>query len=396
MIDQHGSVVHYDVVVIGSGAAGLMCAITAGRRGRSVLLLEHNGRIGEKILVSGGGRCNFTNRHASCDNFHSANPDFCKSALARFTADDFIKLVESHGIAYHEKKLGQLFCNGSARQIVAMLQKECEVNHVRIETDCLVRSVEKDDGFLIATNRSTIKSQSLVIATGGLSIPKLGATDFGYRIAKQFEMGIIEPRPGLVPLVAGKEDADFCNELSGVSLEAIVSFGRAAFRENILFTHRGLSGPAILQVSSYWTPGSSISINLSPDVDLMELFRSKQHSSVELSTALAEVLPRRFTREWCKRNLSSVSLHHCSRRKLETIATQLHRWNFVPAGTGGFRIAEVTTGGIDTKELSSKTMEARKIPGLFFIGEVVDVTGHLGGYNFQWAWSSGFAAGQAA
>jgi predicted Rossmann fold flavoprotein len=381
--------------VLGGGAAGLMCAAIAGARGRSVAVLERNAKPGEKIRISGGGRCNFTNTGASPANYLSTNPHFCKSALARFTPADFIRLVEEHGIAYHEKKAGQLFCDGSSTQIIDLLETECLAHGVRVMPSTTIREIEKSDRFHVATSKGLFTSNALVVATGGLSIPKLGATDFGYRVARHFEIPIVEPRPGLVPLRLSDQDNSFCAELSGVSLNALVTCNGTSFHENILLTHRGLSGPAILQASSYWAVGDRISINLSPDTDLIEFLHGKQRSSVELTTALAEVFPRRFAKSWCERNLSSMPVHHFSSRKLETIAADLHNWSIRPEGTEGFGKAEVTVGGVDTRSISSKTMEANGVRGLFMVGEVLDVTGQLGGYNFQWAWASGFAAGSA-
>jgi len=383
-----------DVIILGAGAAGLMCGIEAGKRDRSVLVLERNRKIGEKIRISGGGRCNFTNIVTEHDHYISQNSHFCKSALARYTPDDFIALVRKHGVTYHEKTLGQLFCDGSSRQIIAMLQKECDDAGVRVVVDCRISDVRNGDRFVVTTNRGEFESDSLVIATGGLSIPKLGATDFGYRLARQFGLNITQTTPGLVPLTFSEKYVSFFSELSGVSLEVISSCQGHAFRENLLFTHHGLSGPAILQSSSYWNPGNTISINLSPDVDLREFLKKKRQSGMELSTVLSEVLPRRLAKQLCKRYGWSKPLHHCSLKELSSIAAQLHDWKLEPKGTEGYTKAEVTCGGVDTNELSSKTMEARNVPGLFVIGEVVDVTGHLGGYNFQWAWASGFVAGQ--
>ena len=383
-----------NVIILGAGAAGLMCAIEAGKRDRTVLVLERNQVIGEKIRISGGGRCNFTNVITQHEHYLSENPHFCKSALARFTPEDFVALVEKHGIRYHEKVLGQLFCDGSSREIIAMLDKECDDAGVEIGVGCQMSDVRKDERFLVTTNKGVFESDSLVIATGGLSIPKLGATDFGYRLARRFGLNVTDTRPGLVPLTFNKDDRSFFSKLSGVSLDAIVSCDGKAFRENILFTHRGLSGPAILQISSYWNRGDTIAINLSPEVDLHEHFKQVHGSHIELTTALSEFLPKRFAKLWCERHASSMPLHRYSIKELSSIAAQLHGWMLVPEGTEGYSKAEVTCGGVDTNELSSKTMGAKNVPGLFVIGEVVDVTGHLGGYNFQWAWSSGFVAGQ--
>lgn len=383
-----------DVVIIGGGAAGLFCAIEAGRRGRSTLVIEHADRVGKKIAISGGGRCNFTNLHTSADNFLSANPNFSKSALSRYTPADFVALVEKHGIRYHEKKLGQLFCDNSSREIINMLLAECERAGVEIRLNCRVRRVEKESSFAIETNQGIFESDSLVIATGGLSIPKIGATDFGYRVARQFGLQIRETRPALVPLTFASQTLEEMKALSGISLDAIVACDRAEFRENILLTHRGLSGPAILQISSYWKRGEAISINLLPEDNAAEILAAHHKSEMELANLLGQHLPRRFAHAWCDLYARSRPLTQFSLRELELIAARLHGWQLVPDGSEGYRKAEVTAGGVDTGELSSKTMEARRAPGLYFIGEVVDVTGHLGGFNFQWAWASGFAAGQ--
>lgn len=389
-----GRLLEKDVIIIGGGAAGLFCAIEAGRRGRSVLVVEHAGQVGKKIAISGGGRCNFTNLHTSAANFISANPHFSKSALARYTPADFIALVERHGIAYHEKKLGQLFCDGSSRQIINLLLDECRDASVEIRCQCRVRRVEKPDKFLLETDQGTFAARSLVIATGGLSIPQLGATDFGYRIAQQFDLKIEPTRPALVPLTLHAEtQARFVN-LSGISLDAVAEARDAEFRENILVTHRGLSGPAILQVSSYWQPGDSIHLNLLPDTDARSLLLEHQHSESELANVLGHILPRRFAQEWCKLYAPAKPLKGFTEREIETLAQKLERWEITPSGTEGYKKAEVTAGGVSTVELSSRTLEARRVPGLYFIGEVVDVTGQLGGYNFQWAWASGYAAGQ--
>ena len=381
-------------MVIGGGAAGLFCAIEAGKRGRKVILIEHSDRVGKKIAISGGGRCNFTNIHTNPESFFSANPHFCKSALARYTPSDFISLVEKHGIAYHEKKLGQLFCDGSSGQIIDMLLSESEHAKVEICCGCKVLRVEKGERFLVETNHGPIEASSLVIATGGLSIPQLGATGFGYQIARQFELQIQEPRPGLVPLTLNKEIQNRLAQLSGISVDALVSCAGKQFRENILVTHRGLSGPAVLQASSYWKPGIQIVLNLLPDVDFKEILASNRGSDIELASLLSRFLSRRFARAWCELFARSKPLKQYQPGELDQIARRLHHLEITPSGTEGFRKAEVTTGGVLTTELSSQSMGATRVPGLFFIGEVVDVTGHLGGYNFQWAWASGFAAGQ--
>ena len=384
----------WDVIVIGAGAAGLFCAIEAGKRGRRVLVLEHSDRVGKKIAISGGGRCNFTNIFTNPDNFLSANPHFCKSALARYTPADFISLVEKHGIAYHEKKLGQLFCDGSAQQIIDLLLLECQTAGVEIRCGCQVLKVQKDEHFSVLTNKGSLDASSLVIATGGLSIAPLGATDFGYQIARQFGLQIEETRPGLVPLTLTSQMLTQSTKLSGVSLAALVRCGNKDFRENILFTHRGLSGPAILQISSYWKAGTPISIDLLPDEDVLGMLTAEQSSDIELANLLSHRLPKRFAEVWCQLFIASRPLKQYNKSQLEDIAGQLHDLRITPAGTEGFKKAEVTAGGVSTTELSSQTMEATRVPGLYFIGEVVDVTGQLGGYNFQWAWASAFAAGQ--
>lgn len=383
-----------DVIIIGGGAAGLMCAIEAGKRGRSVLVIEHADRVGKKIAISGGGRCNFTNIHTGAENFLSANPNFCKSALARYTPADFIALVEKHRIAYHEKKLGQLFCDGSAREIIEMLLAECAAARVEIRLNCRVREVTKDSSFKIETNHGIFESDALVIASGGLSIPPIGATDFGYRLAKKFGLRLRETRPALVPLTFAGSKLEELRALSGVSLDALVGCNEAEFRENILLTHRGLSGPAILQISSYWKSGDTISVNLLPETDALEIFRAHQHSHIEMDNLLGQFLPRRFAHAWLKLHAPSRPLKSYAPKELENISRLLHDWRLEPDGSEGYKKAEVTVGGVDTAELSSKTMEARRVAGLYFIGEVVDVTGWLGGYNFQWAWASGFVAGQ--
>ncbi|HEX8127700.1 MAG TPA: NAD(P)/FAD-dependent oxidoreductase [Pyrinomonadaceae bacterium] len=385
-----------DVIIIGGGAAGLFCAIEAGRRGRRVLVLEHAGQVGKKIAISGGGRCNFTNVHTTAANFISANPHFAKSALARYTPADFIALVERHGIAYHEKKLGQLFCDGSARQIINLLLNECADAGVEIRCSCRVRRVVREDGFRVETEQGEFNAASLVVATGGLSIPQLGATDFGYQLARQFGLRIEPTRPALVPLTLPAETQARLSPLSGVSLDALASCGGASFRENILVTHRGLSGPAILQVSSYWQRGEAVNLNLLPDTDALSLLLERADSESELASVLARHLPRRFAQEWCKLYAPSKPLRQLTERERAALAAKLQDWQIIPAGTEGYKKAEVTAGGVATSELSSRTLEATRVAGLYFIGEVVDVTGHLGGYNFQWAWASGYAAGQFA
>ncbi|MDX2033957.1 MAG: NAD(P)/FAD-dependent oxidoreductase [Blastocatellia bacterium] len=384
-----------DVIVIGGGAAGLFCALTAGRRGRRVLVLEGAEKIGKKILISGGGRCNFTNLHTAPENFLCENPNFHKSALARFTPYDFIELVDRHRIRYHEKKLGQLFCDESAREIVEMLQRECAAARVEIRINCRVDAVEKTTGFTVRTSQGRFECESLVIATGGLSIPKMGATDFGHRLARQFGLRVTATRPALVPLTLAGPTLAPLLPLSGVSVDSMVRFGAQQFRENILFTHHGLSGPAILQISSYWKPGQPIEIDLLPDDPEDRLLQDERDGLKELKTLLAQHWSQRFAQTWTDLHAHSKPMRQYSPRELRDVAEKLHHWTLLPNGTEGYRKAEVTAGGVDTNELSSKTLGARRVPGLFFIGEVVDVTGWLGGYNFQWAWASGHAAGLA-
>jgi predicted Rossmann fold flavoprotein len=383
-----------DVLIIGGGAAGLFCAIEAGQRGRRVAVIEHSDRIGKKIAISGGGRCNFTNLNVTADSFISENPHFCKSALARYTPADFIRLVEKHGIGYHEKKLGQLFCNEGSQRIIEMLLTECNQAGVEVICGSAVNQVNRTDNFEIEMNRGRMVASSLVIATGGLSIPPLGATDFGYQMARQFGLEIREPWPALVPFTLSQQLLQELSPLSGISLDALVSCNRHEFRENVLVTHRGLSGPAILQISSYWQPGLSIEINLLPEIDALELLKGNRDREITLANYLSGLLPRRFAVAWCELNSFSQPLKRYSPAQLAEIAKRLNHWVVTPSGTEGYKKAEVTAGGVSTSELSSHSMEAKKVPGLYFIGEVVDVTGHLGGYNFQWAWSSGYAAGQ--
>ncbi len=385
----------FDVIVLGGGAAGLMCAIEAGKRGRRVAVLEHADRIGKKILISGGGRCNFTNLYCRPDNFLSENPHFCKSALARYTPADFIALVEKHGIPYHEKKLGQLFCDRSAQEIVEMLEAECRAAGVQIFVKTRPLEVQRRSGkgFVVRTEAGELQADALVVATGGLSIPKIGATSFGYEIARQFGINIRECRPALVPFVFNAQDRQNYCDLAGVATEVIVSVGRRQFSEKLLITHRGLSGPAILQISSYWKPSEAIEIDLAPGLKVTAALRQDgaRRDLAFAKSALHAALPIRFAERW-------LELHPPQRwtnSALDEMERQIHRWEVLPDGTEGYEKAEVTAGGIDTDELSARTMESRKVPGLFFIGEVVDVTGHLGGHNFQWAWASGFCAGQA-
>jgi predicted Rossmann fold flavoprotein len=387
----------YDVIVIGAGAAGMMCAATAGQRGRRVLLIEHYPKLGEKIRISGGGRCNFTSLHASPANYLSQNPDFCRSALARYTPRDFIDLVERHGIAWHEKKLGQLFCDDTALDIIAMLKAECDRGGVHWRMPCAVASVERHDGaYTVTTERGPARAPSLVIATGGLTVPKIGATPFGYRIAEQFGIAVVAPRPALVPLALEPRELAHYGDLSGVSVDAEVRCNGGKFRENILFTHRGVSGPAILQISSYWNGGDTIHIDLLPGISAAEWLAGERSSALGLDALLAQRLPKRLAQQWCAAHAAGVPLAQLGDRRIAELAGLLHDWPLLPSGTLGYNKAEVTLGGVDTRELSSKTMEATRVPGLYFIGEVVDVTGHLGGYNFQWAWASGWAAAQAA
>jgi len=383
---------NFDVIVLGGGAAGLMCAIEAGRRGRRILLLERSEKIGKKILISGGGRCNFTNLHTQPKHFLSENPDFAKSALARYTPADFIAMVEKHGIPYHEKTLGQLFCDHSAIEIITMLESECRAANVKIALDAEVSEVRRDAAFAVRTDTTEYRAPALVVATGGISIPKMGATGFGYNLARQFGLNIINPRPALVPLVFHPADRKRYGDLAGVSTEVIASAGKSNFREKMLFTHRGLSGPAILQASSYWKEGEALQIDLAPGRDATQKIREAgTRTSAAAEKALHEFLPNRLAERWLQFHPPKAWTNIA----LEAFERELHTWNIRPAGTEGYEKAEVTAGGVDTAELSSKTMEARKVPGLFFIGEVVDVTGHLGGFNFQWAWASAAAAGRS-
>ena len=382
----------FDVIVLGAGAAGLFCAIEAGKRGRRVAVLERSERPGKKILISGGGRCNFTNIYCTPENFLSANPHFAKSALARFTPADFIALVEKHRIPYHEKTLGQLFCNGSAQEILGMLEAECRAGGVQVFTSQQVTEVTKGTEFVVRTEGQDFVAKAVVVATGGLSIAKMGATGFGYELARQFGLRIVPTRPALVPLVLGRQgQKEYC-DLAGVSAEVMARADGAAFREKMLITHRGLSGPAILQVSSYWEPGKPVVLDLAPERVITRAVRDAKYRNLpEVVAAFQGSLPRRFAERW-------VDLHEpesMSDASLEKFERLVHSWSVVPADTEGYEKAEVTAGGVDTDELSSKTMESRKVPGLFFIGEVVDVTGHLGGFNFQWAWASGAAAGRS-
>ncbi len=387
----------FDVIVVGAGAAGLMCAMTAGRRGRRVLLLEHTDGAGAKILISGGGRCNFTNLEIAPERFISGNPHFCKSALSRYTQRNFIELVERHRIAYHEKTLGQLFCDGSAREILAMLLGECAAAQVDLRVGHEITEIIRDDRFRVETSHGGFTAPALVLATGGLSIPKLGATGLAYKLARQFGLAMIEPRPGLVPLRAVDKTLAVCQMLSGVSVSAAVSVGRQTFRESILFTHRGLSGPAILQISSYRRDGESVWIDLVPGIDAEAYLkrRKRERPKAELKTVLAEILPTRLAHALAEPIAQATSIANVPDLALAAIAVRLKHWELRFSETEGWGKAEVTVGGVDTGGLSSKTMEARSVPGLYIIGEAVDVTGWLGGYNFQWAWSSGWCAGQS-
>lgn len=388
----------HDVIILGAGGAGLFCAMTAARRGRRVLVLDHAGKPGEKIRISGGGRCNFTNIHTTPKNFLSENPRFCISALAGYTPADFIALVEAHGIAWHEKTLGQLFCDGASQQIIDMLVKECEQAGVTIELGTDISCVAKSEtGFAVETSRGTYEAASLVVATGGKSIPKMGATGFGYDLAKQFGLSVVPPRPALVPFTFGPDLREKLDGLSGVAVEATVSCGKTRFTEALLFTHRGLSGPAILQISSLWRDGGEIVVDLAPGHDVFAALRDARLSQPkqDVVTALARLLPKSLAERLCQMVQVEGRLADLSDKRLRDLGTHVNAWTLKPSGTEGFRTAEVTAGGVDTMHLSSKTMEARDHPGLYFIGEVVDVTGHLGGFNFQWAWASGYAAGRA-
>ncbi|SEO49266.1 NAD(P)/FAD-dependent oxidoreductase [Aquisalimonas asiatica] len=387
----------WDVVIIGGGAAGLFCAALAGQRGRRVLVIEHTSKVGRKILMSGGGRCNFTNMYSEPENFLSANPHFAKSALSRYTPWDFIALVESHGIPWHEKKLGQLFCDNKARDIVDMLLRECQRGDVQILTRTSVESVTGDGPFHLATSAGAFSAESLVIATGGLSIPRMGATDFGQQLARDRGLNIVPMRAGLVPFLFGPRQQRRYGDLAGVSLDAVAETGSVAFRENILFTHKGLSGPATLQVSSYWREGQAVSIDLDPDGQLEAALQTARHErpKVRVRTLLAHYLTRRVAARWCEQGLPDGPMGTLSDHDVDRVIAACRAWRVHPEGTEGYATAEVTLGGVDTRELSSKTMASRAVPDLYFIGEVVDVTGHLGGHNFQWAWASAHAAAQS-
>lgn len=384
---------HSEVLILGAGAAGLMCAIEAGKRGRTVTVLERSNRAGQKILISGGGRCNFTNTESSPENFISANPHFAKSALARYTPENFIAMVERHRIGWNEKKLGQLFCDRSAQDILTMLEEECVRVGVRVKLSTDVKEIRHSDKFTAVAGEHEYSCDSLVVATGGLSIPKMGATAFGYELARQFGLAVVEPRPALVAFTLNAADAKRFCDLTGISTEVVASVGKQSFREKMLITHLGFSGPAILQISSYWKAGDSVMLDFAPDQQVYEhlLANGARRDASAAREALCEVLPIRLAERW-------LELHPFKRwtnAAFEEAERALHHFEFRPAGTEGFAKAEVTAGGVDTNELSAKTMEAGKVPGLYFVGEVVDVTGHLGGHNFQWAWASGFSAGQA-
>ena len=384
-----------DVAVLGAGGAGLMCAATAGFRGRTVVVLEHSESVGKKIAISGGGRCNFTNLGATAANYISERPEFCKSALARYTPQHFIALVEQYGIAYHEKKLGQQFCDGSSREIIDMLMSECREAGAKILCNARVSKVEKGGRFTIHTSAGVVSAESLVVATGSLSFPKLGASDFGHRIAKQFAHRVTPLRPGLVPLTFTPEQQAF-HELSGLALPVVARCNGAAFEEALLFTHRGISGPATLQISSYWREGDTVLVDFLTDSRCERAIVAARATGTELSGILTEWMPRRFVEAWCAAHAPKKPLVHYTKKEFDDTLALLRAWPFPAAGTEGYPKAEVTLGGVDTAGLSSKTMESRTVPGLYFIGEVVDVTGWLGGYNFQWAWASGHAAGEVA
>jgi predicted Rossmann fold flavoprotein len=390
-----------DVIIIGAGASGLLCAAECGRRGRSVLVLDHAPRAGSKVLISGGGRCNFTNLNADAGRYCSRNPHFCKSALARFTPRDILSLAEKHHIAYYEKEAGQIFCVKSSREIMTMLGRECERAGVEQQFGIRITHIGKEGSFSVTTDAGVFRSDALVIATGGPSYPDLGASGFGHEVARRFGLTVVPPRPALVPFVFAARDQKVFHELAGISLDAAVSCGGKRFRGSILFTHRGLSGPAALQASLYWTAGVPLVIDLLPGTDILAVFEDKRRSRMELRNLLAGQLPKRFAEVWCDQMAASKPLDQTSNNELKDIANLLHAWKVLPKGTEGYATAEVTAGGVDTDELSSKTMEAKKMPGLYFIGEVVDVTGELGGYNLHWAWASwawasGFAVGQYA
>ena len=389
----------FDVIVVGAGAAGMMSAIEVGKRGRKVLLIDHAKKIGEKIRISGGGRCNFTNIHTHPSKFISNNPKFVISALKQYTQNNFIDLIKKHNIKFHEKKLGQLFCDESAQQIIDMLLLECEMANVVLKKGTTIDIIDKqDDKYFIIVGKNKYFCESLIIATGGLSIPKIGASKFGYDIAQKFNLKVIETLPALVPLTFSEKILVICKELTGLSVEAVVSFKKTFFEEGMLFTHRGLSGPSILQISSYWKLGDNIKVNLSPKLDVDKFLNDRKISNPkqDISIIVSEILPKRLAHIICNENKVNGNICELSKKILTNLSNSINAWAINPIGTEGYRTAEVTLGGIDTEEISSKTMMCNNHPGLFFIGEVVDVTGHLGGYNFQWAWSSGYVAGQYA
>jgi predicted Rossmann fold flavoprotein len=390
------SITSKDVIIIGAGASGLLCAIECGKRGRSVLVLDHAERTGSKVRISGGGRCNFTNLNVTAGHYFSQNPHFCKSALARFTPRDILFLVEKHHIDYYEKEAGQIFCVKSSRDVIAMLERECELAGVGMLLKCGVTDIAKKGYFLVATTEGYFSAESLVIATGGLSYSNLGASSFGHDVARQFGLKMTQVRPALVPFVFSGKDQQVFRELAGVSLDTAVSCGSRKFRGSILFTHRGLSGPAALQTSLYWEPGSALIIDVLPTTDILKIIASRRSSKILPPNLLSEYLPKRFAQTWCGLMPDAKPINETSDKELKEFADRLHAWAVVPKGTDGYATAEVTAGGVNTDELSSKTMESKKVSGLYFIGEVVDVTGELGGYNLHWAWASGFAAGQVA
>jgi len=387
---------NYDVVIIGAGAAGLMCALVAGQRGRKVLVLDHAERMGNKILISGGGSCNFTNLYLEPEHYISENPHFCKSALSRFSQYDFISLVEKYNIPYQQRQLGQLFCDGNSVEILNFLLEECRLSDVKIQNRSTIKKIEKESFFNVQTNSENYVTGSLVIATGGLSMPGIGASGFGYEVAEQFGLKVLPRQPGLVPLTFDRDELDDFSDLSGISVDVEVTCNGQSFREAILFTHRGLSGPAILQISNYWQPGDEVIINLLPDIDMTDTIKQwqKERPKTELKNLIGELLTRRVAHRWLELWHHSKPVNQYNENEINEVADIFHSWRFKPSDTEGYRVAEVTRGGVDTNELSSKTFEARKMKGLYFIGEVVDVTGWLGGYNLQWAWSSGFCAGQ--
>ena len=387
----------YDVIVIGAGAAGLMCSFEAGKRGKKVCLLEHSSKIAEKIRISGGGRCNFTNLFSTDSNFISDNKHFCKSAFSKYTQDDFIKLVKNHKIEFYEKKLGQLFCTKSAKDIIEMLITECKNQKVEIYINTKIENLSKNENsYLVETDKGSISSSSIVIATGGLSIPKIGASDFGYKIAEKFNLKVTNLEPALVPLIFERDILDFCKSLAGVSLNASVSINKITFEEGLIFTHKGLSGPSILQISSYWNKSCAIKVNLLPQHDIGAMLKERRISTPKqiLSNILSDYLPNKLSLAICNKLQINKKIGDSSNKDIEKVSDFVNNWTITPSGTEGYKTAEVTLGGIDTKEISSSSMECKSHPGLYFIGEVLDVTGHLGGHNFQWAWSSGFVAGQ--